>query len=714
MDEAMSTEERGNAILNMMHELYSIGVMPIPFKKNLKEPAVPEWRSYQKARPSEEEVRDLFLRAGPEANIGFITGEISNLDVIDLDVGHEPWPFKDCPLPSAHIVKTPHGGYHRHTKHVKGARCSKGRIARRIDVRADGGVIMYPPSIIDGKPYVVESGSLLEALHSETPPCLQDVLRASHRSKRTSPTRPTRIPEGERNSCLTSQAGSMRRRGMTEEAIFAALLKQNETQCDPPLPEAEVRSIARSIGKKESIIGLAATPEYSDAWNARQYVEQYEESLHYCPADNAWYYWNGTLWVRDNSLHVERLAQEFALGQYSKASEILDSDERRKWVSHVKYSESKRGITSMIHLARSLGKVPVASEELDANDMVLNTQSGTIDFDQEELVAKLEKHNPSDLITKICPVEYNPSAESELWDKFLKDVTHGDKELELFLQRCAGYSLVGINPQERFFFIFGDSCTGKSTFIEAIKATLGKYAIGIDASTFLEQRNSGGPQPEIVKLKGARIIIANETKPGKKFKADLIKGLSGRDTIACRDLYSKPIEFRFGGKLWLVSNFAPAAAVEDDALMRRLIIIPFTNRIPESKRDPEMKTALTDPMTSGAAILNWMIQGYLDYRDIGLSIPDCVHESIRNYKEGINPLTDWVAECCAMEPGNSTLSESAADLLKNFNEWIGGDFKDKMKPISFGRCLKAMGLEPTRRLDKGKKARSWQGIKLNH
>jgi putative DNA primase/helicase len=60
-----------------------------------------------------------------------------------------------------------------------------------------------------------------------------------------------RIPEGRRDSMLTSLAGSMRRRGMSVEAILAALQIENETRCDPPLPKAQVEKIARSIGRYE-------------------------------------------------------------------------------------------------------------------------------------------------------------------------------------------------------------------------------------------------------------------------------------------------------------------------------------------------------------------------------------------------------------------------------------------------------------------------------
>ena len=65
---------------------------------------------------------------------------------------------------------------------------------------------------------------------------------------RVGPT-PDAIPTGTRNTHLTSVAGSMRRRGMAEASIAAALITENEVRCRPPLPEADVLRIAKSIGR---------------------------------------------------------------------------------------------------------------------------------------------------------------------------------------------------------------------------------------------------------------------------------------------------------------------------------------------------------------------------------------------------------------------------------------------------------------------------------
>jgi len=59
------------------------------------------------------------------------------------------------------------------------------------------------------------------------------------------------IGAGARNNSLLSLGGTMRRRGMSEKAIAAALLVENRDRCEPPLDDDEVREVARSVARYE-------------------------------------------------------------------------------------------------------------------------------------------------------------------------------------------------------------------------------------------------------------------------------------------------------------------------------------------------------------------------------------------------------------------------------------------------------------------------------
>jgi len=206
----------------------------------------------------------------PDANVGIPTGPPSRLLVVDIDEG-TGWESADRIeaegdlFSSTRVVKTGGGGLHLYFHYPEGMtiRNSTGKLAPGIDVRADGGYVIAPPSLhrsgnrytwermdgLDdgaGEETTTAPGWLLERL-CDRPPSYQ----SSPRTQRT-PFAPHEgpIPEGERNSTLASKAGLLRHYGFSGAEILAALEQVNADRCRPPLPPAEVARIAQSIAKK--------------------------------------------------------------------------------------------------------------------------------------------------------------------------------------------------------------------------------------------------------------------------------------------------------------------------------------------------------------------------------------------------------------------------------------------------------------------------------
>jgi hypothetical protein len=126
-------------------------------------------------------------------------------------------------------------------------RNSAGKLRLGLDVRSAGGYVVLPPS-------VHPNGSFYEWIRKVPPALLPAWLLAELTAPEARPAgngEPSHepIPQGQRNSTLTSLAGTMRRRGLSQKAIEAALLEENRARCQPPLPEADVRRIAGSVGR---------------------------------------------------------------------------------------------------------------------------------------------------------------------------------------------------------------------------------------------------------------------------------------------------------------------------------------------------------------------------------------------------------------------------------------------------------------------------------
>jgi putative DNA primase/helicase len=126
-------------------------------------------------------------------------------------------------------------------------------LAPGIDLKVEGGYIVVAPSIhASGKAYQWDGLDGAKTLLKPADPpswllkLISDVRNGLRPKSKAAPAS-EKIAQGKRNDHLASLAGTMRARGMSREAIEAALLEDNRLRCDPPLPEPEVRRVAASI-----------------------------------------------------------------------------------------------------------------------------------------------------------------------------------------------------------------------------------------------------------------------------------------------------------------------------------------------------------------------------------------------------------------------------------------------------------------------------------
>lgn len=187
----------------------------------------------------------------PDANIGIVTGPESGIFVLDVDGkrGEESLielERRYSSLPDTYTVRTGGGGLHLYFLWPEGAdvRNSQSRIAPGLDIRGEGGYVVVPQSLhASGTRYEVNESAILPA---PCPEWLLSLSREPQGAPAAGATASQLVGKGARTNRLVSLAGSMHKRGMTPEAIEAALLKEN-ARFAPPLPEEKVRAIAHDI-----------------------------------------------------------------------------------------------------------------------------------------------------------------------------------------------------------------------------------------------------------------------------------------------------------------------------------------------------------------------------------------------------------------------------------------------------------------------------------
>jgi Bifunctional DNA primase/polymerase, N-terminal/Primase C terminal 1 (PriCT-1) len=205
----------------------------------------------------------LWWTRWPEANIGIATGAESGLVVLDVDpnkggaLALEDLLVVHGALPETVESLTGGGGRHVAFQHQGSEiKNSASKLGAGLDIRGDGGYVIAPPSLhASGCRYEWEASSHpTDVPLAPMPEWLLELVTASQRAHAASNGHDKvggTIPEGRRNDTLASLAGSMRRRDMTAEEIYAALAVVNAQRCQPPLADGEVRRIAQSIARYE-------------------------------------------------------------------------------------------------------------------------------------------------------------------------------------------------------------------------------------------------------------------------------------------------------------------------------------------------------------------------------------------------------------------------------------------------------------------------------
>lgn len=444
----------------------------------------------------------------------------------------------------------------------------------------------------------------------------------------------------------------------------------------------------------------------TDCGNAERFAARHGDKVRYCWTWDKWLYYGGEKWDAEvGGEMARRLAIKTARALAAEADD-KNHDERGRFLRWSLASESAHRISAMLSLAQAIQPVASYARDFDANPWLLNCLNGTIDL----RTGKLRPHSPDDMLTRLCPVKYDPDARLELWDDFLFDVVDGDETLMRFLQRAAGYSTCGDTGEEKLFFIHGATATGKSTCLEGLKSALGDYAQTSDFETFLARNSFAGPRNDIARLNGARLVASIEVEEGKRLAEGLVKMLTGGDTISARFLYRESFEFLPQFKLWLAANHAPRIKDDDDAIWRRILRIPFNHIIPKDKQDPKVKATLRDPQKAGPAVLAWLVKGCLMWQEQGLNVPEIVERATEDYRADQDPLKDFFEDRCEFSPESFV---PVAKLRAAYEQWATDNgVRFTLGSREFNKRVRSRGCEDKTTRRSGYISKCWNGIGL--
>jgi putative DNA primase/helicase len=338
-----------------------------------------------------------------------------------------------------------------------------------------------------------------------------------------------------------------------------------------------------------------------------------------------WLRWDGARWASERTLAVFDLAR-------AMLRELSTSSTKASLVAKL---ESAATVAAIVTLARVDRRHARVTDDFDQDPWLLNTPAGTVDLRG----GALRPHRQTDGITKITPVA-PCEGEAPLWGACLQTWTQGDAELLAFLQRLAGYILTGSVKEEVLAIVHGPGANGKTKFIETLRACLGPaYVTSVAMETLIVATGEQHPT-DLADLRGKRLAIATETDEGRRLAEAKIKALTGRDRLRARYMRRDFFEFEPTHKLVIVGSHRPVLRNVDEAMRRRLLLIPFDAVIVAEARDPDLGEKL---LAERPGILAWAIRGCLAWQAQGLRPPARVRAATDEYLETADAFGRWLA-----------------------------------------------------------------------
>lgn len=590
-------------------------------------------------------------------------------------------------------------------------------IHQEIRVQSDGYYTVLPPSPHpDGGVYQWIIAPW-DAPLAPAPPALRDLMRGARAGRLVrelekqlgvssdQPGRSTVLEALEHVTCFDDYDGWLQV-GMALKSVDETLLGEWETwsrrsaKFEEGACAAKWATFSGGSLTGRTIIHLARlngwTPKlkehpFTDLGNSRRIADQHRGCMVFCHPWDRWLVWDGCRWRPDDSGAAVRKAKETVdsifetarkdFAKAAAAAKNLDDAGKKERIkrassvlSHAMKSQSEKSITSALLLARS--EMPVQPESLDQDSWLLNCPNGTLDL----RTGAMRPHSKDDCITKLCPTELS-GVPCPRWLQFLDEVFVGRTDLVSWLQKLMGYCLTGDTSEHVLPILWGGGANGKSTLVNVLLRVLGSdYSGKAQKELLLLSKYSQHPTG-LAALHGKRLVAAVESGESAKLDEVTVKELTGGDRIKCRRMREDFWEFVPTHKILLATNYRPVVLGTDEAIWRRILLIPFEATFDDSHQDKFLLEKLT---AEAPGILQWLVDGCLRWQKEGLGRVEAVKLATASYRAEQDRLADFIDEHYEKNVDGKVRIQDFREL---YSSWC---FRSKVVPLNHKELAPAL------------------------
>jgi len=449
--------------------------------------------------------------------------------------------------------------------------------------------------------------------------------------------------------------------------ILKAVGRQEEVLADKapaPLPLAmmEPAGAVALQGVEMSLLQLGTQDSV-----AQIFARQMAGKMLYNHTRGKWLEWDGTRWQIERTKKALNFARDLARSVNYEGSRSIGS------------ASFCAGVEMLALADPTLSAV---GDEFDRDNYLLNTPGGTFDLRTNEG----RQHNPDDrlsLCTTVAPTREGGAA----FDKFLDEITLGDRELAEFLQVSLGACLSGAVESHWLLFWTGTGRNGKNTLGELVQDAMGDYARKVPTSVLMAKKHEGHPT-EIANLQGIRLALSSEINDGEHWHEARLNEVTGDGTLSGRFMGRDLFEFKRTHKHLIYGNHRPQLRAVTPALRSRIKIVPFKADF-NGREDADLPQRLRENL---GYVLAWLIDGHGKWLAAGKRLPPCrtVDAEIDDYFAAQSTPEMWLAErvqILAPDVRPASQCPKSSDLYRDYSEWK----KDRgEQPVSMARWAEAM------------------------
>jgi putative DNA primase/helicase len=167
----------------------------------------------------------------------------------------------------------------------------------------------------------------------------------------------------------------------------------------------------------------------------------------------------------------------------------------------------------------------------------------------------------------------------------------------------------------------------------------------------------------LASLHGKRLAVSSEIEESAHWAEARIKSMTGDETMTARYMRQDFFTFRVSHKHVIAGNFKPRLKGDDFAMVRRMVLVPFSQRFEGARRDNNLPEKLK---AEYPGIMAWFIEGARKWAASGLAIPAAITEASQEYMAEQDDIGLWVASCCEKVKG---ARELATALFTSFEAW---------------------------------------------